>query len=315
MDRLDKDPEIREKLLPFCRLKNGEIWEDPICGHRIGCLDAASHEDIELLMKGERAMLSIQYPPYNLIAFEKRSVQAFIDWCRKWIDTTEQTLADDSALYIWLGADQENGFQPLPEFMMMMREFKSLKSRSFITMRNQRGYGTRHNWMAVRQECLYYAKGIQEFAVQYTEIPKILRGYYKEVNGEKTENLERSKSPNIRPGNVWVDIQQVFYRMEENVNGCYAQKPLKCIERLVLASSREGDLVADFFGHSGSTLIAAARHKRRCFACDIDPVFAEIMIRRIERYHAIGEKGWQNGNPFERELIEKLEPEQTILKI
>ena len=41
-----------------------------------------------------------------------------------------------------------------------------------------------------------------------------------------TENIERGKSPNIRPGNVWVDIQQVFYRMEENVPGCYAQKPL-----------------------------------------------------------------------------------------
>ena len=39
------------------------------------------------------------------------------------------------------------------------------------------------------------------------------------------------------------------------------------------------------------------------------------MIRRIERYHAVGENGWQNGNPFERELIEGLEPEQTILKM
>lgn len=135
------------------------------------------------------------------------------------------------------------------------------------------------------------------------------------MNGEKTENFERSKSQNIRPGNVWVDIQQVFYRMEENVNGCYAQKPLKGIERLVLASSQAGDRVADFFGRSGSTLIAAAKHQRRCLTCDIDPVFAEIMIRRIERYHAIGENGWQNGNPFERELIEGLEPEQTILKM
>lgn len=315
MDRLDKNPEIRAQLLPFCRLKKGEIWEDPMDGHRVGCLDAASHEDIELLMKGENATLLIQDPPYNLIAFEERSIEEFIDWCRKWVDTTEKTLADDSALYVWLGADQEHGFQPLPEFMMMMRAFKSLKSRSFMTMRNQRGYGTQHNWMAVRQECLYYAKGNPKFAVQYTEIPKILRGYYKEVNGEKTENFERSKSQRIRPGNVWVDIQQVFYRMEENVNGCYAQKPLKGIERLVLASSREGDLVADFFGHSGSTLIAAAKHQRRCFTCDVDPVYAEIMIRRIERYHAIGKNGWQNGNPFERELIGGLEPEQTSLKM
>ncbi len=92
-----------------------------------------------------------------------------------------------------------------------------------------------------------YVKRKPKFNVQYTDIPKILRGYYKEVNGEKTENLERSKSENIRSGNVWVDVQQVFYRMKENVGGCYEQKPLKCIERLILASSAKNDVVADFF--------------------------------------------------------------------
>ena len=100
-------------------------------------------------------------------------------------------------------------------------------------MRNRRGYGTQKNWMWVRQELLYYVKGNPNFNVdaEYTDIPKILRGYYKEVNGKITENLERSRSKYIRAGNVWVDIQQVFYRMEENVPGCYAQKPLKAIER------------------------------------------------------------------------------------
>ncbi|MBI3399590.1 MAG: site-specific DNA-methyltransferase, partial [Deltaproteobacteria bacterium] len=134
-----------------------------------------------------------------------------------------------------------------------------LTSRSFITMRNQRGYGTQKNWMAVRQECLYYIKGDPCFDVnaEYTDIPKILRGYYKEVNGQKTENFERSKSENIRAGNVWVDIQQVFYRLQENVSGCYAQKPLKSIERIVKASSKQGDIITDFFAHSGITLMAA----------------------------------------------------------
>ena len=93
--------------------------------------------------------------------------------------------------------------------------------------------------MAVRQELLYYVKGHPAFHVdaEYTDIPKILRGYYKEVGGEITENLERSKSENIRAGNVWVDVQQVFYRMEENVSGCYAQKPIKSIDRIIRASS------------------------------------------------------------------------------
>ncbi|MCK4818546.1 site-specific DNA-methyltransferase, partial [bacterium] len=208
-------------------------------------------------------------------------------------------MSDDSCLYIWLGADQKNGFQPLPDFMVMMRNIKEVKSRSFITMRNQRGYGTQKNWMAVRQELLYYTKGKPHFEVQYTDIPKILRGYYKEVGGRLTENGERSKSNNIRPGNVWVDIQQVFYRMEENVSGCYAQKPLKCINRIIKSSSQKGDLVTDYFSHSGATLLSAEYLGRNCFTIDLDPIFCEITIRRLELFRQTGFLGWQNSHPFE----------------
>ena len=185
---------------------------------------------------------------------------------------------------------------------MMMRNMP-FRARSFITMRNQRGYGTQKNWMAVRQELLYYVKGNPVFNVEaeYTDIPKILRGYYKEIGGEVTENIQRSKSGNIRAGNVWVDIQQVFYRIEENVSGCYAQKPLKAIERIVRASSDRDDMVVDFFSHSGATLLAAEINQRRCFTMDIDPIFCEITIRRLERFRKTGRLGWQNGHPFEDE--------------
>ena len=115
-----------------------------------------------------------------------------------------------------------------------------------------------------------------------------------------------SKSVNYKnifnPGNVWVDVQQVFYFMVENVSGCYAQKPLKSIERIIRASSRVDDLVVDFFSHSGTTLIASEVLQRRCFTVDIDPIYCEITIRRLERFRNTGKLGWQNGNPFEQEL-------------
>ena len=252
-------------------------------------------------MDGSLAKLAIHDPPYNLVAFRERELDEYIDWCRKWVTNTWHALDRDSALYIWLGADQRNHYQPLPDFMIMMREF-DFEPKSFLTMRKQRGYGTGKNWMAVRQELLYYAKGNPFFQVQYTNIPKILRGYYKKVGGRTTENLERSKSNTIRPGNVWVDIQQVFYRLEENVSGCYAQKPLKSIERIIQASSTPSDLVIDFFSHSGTTLIASELHNRRCFTIDTDPVYCEISIRRLERLRKTGKLGWQNGHPFEQDM-------------
>ena len=303
LPRLDASPEVRERLLPHCRLQPCEIWTDDVCGHRVGCLDAADGGAIGDLMAGKRARLAIHDPPYNLAAFELRSIIEFIDWCRQWVDLTDDVLDLDSSLYVWLGADQNDGFQPLPDFMLMMRD-QPLAPRSFITMRNQRGYGTQKNWMAVRQELLYYTKGTPTFNVDatYTDIPKILRGYYKEVNGKRTENLERSRSDTIRAGNVWVDIQQVFYRMEENVSGCYAQKPIKCIDRIIRASSDPGDLVIDFFAHSGTTLLAADILKRKCYTVDLDPIYAEITIRRLERYRSTGKLGWQNGHPFQDEV-------------
>lgn len=308
LPRLDTSSEWRERLLPYCRLKPGEVWQDPDGKHRVGCLDAADAKAVASLMNGSSAALAIQDPPYNLVAFERRSIQQYIDWCRRWVQSTHAVLAGNASLYIWLGADQNEGFQPLADFMLMMRG-EPFAPRSFITMRNQRGYGTQKNWMAVRQELLYYVKGNPVFNVdaEYTDIPKILRGYYKEVNGVVTENLERSKSDTIRAGNVWVDIQQVFYRMEENVSGCYAQKPLKSVERIVRASSNKGDVVLDFFAHSGTTLLAAEILDRRCFTGDIDPLFCEITIRRLERYRQTGSLGWQNGHPFEKEIPDRID--------
>ena len=301
--RLDRNQELYCALLKYCRIREGEIWSDPEGKHRVGCLDAAKQHDVLELMQGRLAALAIQDPPYNLVAFNSIEESRFVDWCREWVDATYQILDADSSLYVWLGADQSNGFHPLPEFMLMMRE-TPFRSRSLITVRNQRGYGTQKNWMAVRQELLYYTKGEPAFNVQaeYTDIPKILRGYYKEVGRRVTENLERGKSQNIRAGNVWVDIQQVFYRMEENVNGCYAQKPVKACQRIVEAGSSTGELVVDFFAHSGSTLLACELQGRQCYTTDSSPVFCEIAIRRLERLRKTGKMGWQNGNPFEAEI-------------
>jgi len=154
---------------------------------------------------------------------------------------------------------------------------------------------------ASRASLLHQGKARVFVDAEYTDIPKILRGYYKKVNGRVTENLERSRSDTIRAGNVWVDIQQVFYRMGENVSGCYAQKPIKCIDRNIRASSSPGDLVIDFFAHSGTTLIAADLLGRKCYTLDVDPIYAEITIRRLERMRATKQTGWQNGHPFEND--------------
>lgn len=305
--RLDLHGELQKKILPLSRLKYGDIWEDPVNGHKVGVLDATKLEDVKKIMGMEKAKLIVNDPPYNVTvgnantnALFKIDIEKYLEFSEKWMRNAILAMDKNAHIYIWLGADYKDNLQPLPDFIIMMRTFKELKPRNIITLRNQRGYGTQKNWMWVRQELLYYIKGNPEFNVEaeYTDIPKILRGYYKEVNGRITENLERSKSKYIRAGNVWVDIQQVFYRLEENVPGCYAQKPLKAIERIISSATSEKDIVVDFFAHSGTTLIAGERSKRKVYTFDIDPIFAEITIRRLEHLRKTGKTGWQWRNPF-----------------
>lgn len=307
LKRLDFHSQLRGEILPLCRLKYGELWEDPINGHKVGVLDATKPEDVKEIIGDEKVKLVINDLPYNVIvgnantsSLFKINLEGYLKFSDKWVRNAIAVMDKDAHLYIWIGADYRDNFQPFPDFIILMRRFKELRPKNFITMRNQRGYGTQKNWMWVRQELLYYIKGNPGFNVsaEYTNIPKILRGYYKAVNGKITENLERSKSEYIRAGNVWVDIQQVFYRMEENVPGCYAQKPLKAVERIILSGSSGKDLVVDFFAHSGTTLIAGERLKRKVYTFDIDPIFAEITIRRLEHFRKTGKTGWQWKNPF-----------------
>jgi len=303
--RLDLDQHTRERILPLCRLSYGKVWQDPVSGHRVGVLDATESDDVKSIMGGERTPLMINDPPYNVKVgnantrnLSKTDLEAYLSFSRKWVGNAISVIKPDAHFYVWMGTDYKDDFQPLPDFMIMMRGFEQLRSRNLITMRNQRGYGTQKNWMWVRQELLYYMQGNPAFSVVYTDIPKVVKGYYKKINGKLTENLERSKSDTIRPGNVWFDIQQVFYRMEENVSGCYAQKPIKAIERIIESSSIEDDLITDFFAHSGTTLIAGERLGRRVYTFDVDPIFAEVTIRRLENYRKTGKTGWQWRNPF-----------------
>ena len=304
--RIDSYTKLRELILTLCRLKPGEIWTDPVKGHKVGVLDATNENEVKKLFKQQKAKLLINDPPYNIKVGNKNTrhlfqvdLDKYLDFSKKWINAASKILDKDSHFYVWLGADYKNGFQPLPDFMILMRQFTRFKARNFITLKNQRGYGTSKNWMWIRQELLHYVSGNPKFEVVYTDIPKKLKnGYYKKVKGKMTNTSERSKSDTIRPGNVWTDIQQVFYRMEENVPGCYAQKPLKAIIRIIKTSSLENDIVTDFFSHSGTTLLAGELTNRKVYTFDLDPIFAELTIRRLEHYRKTQKTGWQWNNPF-----------------
>lgn len=60
-------------------------------------------------------------------------------------------------------------------------------------------------------------------------------------------------------------------------------KPIKLIARLITNSSKRGQIVGDFFGGSGSTLMACEQLDRRCYTMELDPHYADVIIDRWQQ--------------------------------
>ena len=79
---------------------------------------------------------------------------------------------------------------------------------------------------------------------------------------------------------LWDDIYPVNSQAKEKID--YAtQKPEALLERIIKASSNEGDLVCDFFGGSGTTAAVAERLGRRWITCDIGKPASLVMRKRF----------------------------------
>ena len=65
-------------------------------------------------------------------------------------------------------------------------------------------------------------------------------------------------------------------------------KPIKLLSKFIKNSSKQGDIVLDVFGGSGSTLIACEQLNRTCYMCEFEPKYVDVIIERYEAF--TGEK-------------------------
>ena len=71
----------------------------------------------------------------------------------------------------------------------------------------------------------------------------------------------------------------------------FGTKPVEILVPYIKVLTRRGDLIAEPFGGSGSTLIAAEKMKRRCFLMEKSPVYAEVIRHRWEKLTGKKAKG------------------------
>ncbi len=98
------------------------------------------------------------------------------------------------------------------------------------------------------------------------------------------------KQPDLERGKVPEDwwYFPVVARLHKERTGYPTQKPEALMERIILASSNPGDLVADFFSGSGTSVSVAARLKRRWLACDPAPTAFTTTYRRLLMTSGVG---------------------------
>ena len=57
--------------------------------------------------------------------------------------------------------------------------------------------------------------------------------------------------------------------------------PVKVLERIILASSNEGDIVLDPFAGSGTTLVVAKKYNRRYIGIELSKKYVEMIKKRL----------------------------------
>lgn len=101
------------------------------------------------------------------------------------------------------------------------------------------------------------------------------------LKDEDGNYIKREKqNEGVLAHDVWEDINFIAPTASERI-GYPTQKPEALIERIIKASSNEGDIVLDFFGGSGSTMAVAEKLKRKWITCDLGKLAYFTMQKRI----------------------------------
>jgi len=99
-------------------------------------------------------------------------------------------------------------------------------------------------------------------------------------NGKKLSRKVYIENEGIFPRDVWNDIPYIRANTAE-YQGFSTQKPERLLRRIILASTDRGDLVADFFCGSGTTLTVAEKLGRKWIGCDSNMHSIHMIRKRV----------------------------------
>lgn len=247
------------------------------------------------------ADLIIIDPPYNLsknfngMKFASRSQENYDEYLATWFPLVCKKLKSDGSLYMCGDWKCTSSLQRAIE--------KELTVLNRITWQREKGRGAKSNWKNGMEDIWFAVKnpGDYYFDVEAVKMKRKVLAPYK-VAG-KPKDWSEDENGNFRityPSNFWDDISVPFWSMPENTDHP-TQKPEKLYAKLILASSRPGDIVFDPFLGSGTASVVAKKLGRRF--CGIEQneeycLFAEKRLALAEKDKSI--QGYSGGVFWER---------------
>ena len=228
------------------------------------------------------ADLIIIDPPYNLskdfqvVKFKSMNDDDYEKYLQSWFPLVCEKLKPNGTLYICGDWKCTSTIQRIVS--------KNLTILNRITWQREKGRGAKTNWkngmediwFAVKNQKSYY------FNVEAVKLKrKVIAPYKENGNPKDWENTENGAFRITYPSNFWDDISIPFWSMPENTDHP-TQKPEKLYAKLILASSRPGDIVFDPFLGSGTASVVAKKLNRRYCGIEINTEYCLWAEKRIE---------------------------------
>ena len=106
-----------------------------------------------------------------------------------------------------------------------------------------------------------------------------LKREYEELRAEYEKRKAYFDNTHDNMNNVW-HFDRAGKDEREHTGGHATPKPIALCSRAIKSSSREGEIVLDVFGGSGSTLIACEQLNRKCYMVELDPKYVSVILQR-----------------------------------
>lgn len=153
---------------------------------------------------------------------------------------------------------------------------------------------TEEHYKIIQNYCI--ENGINAFGVEFGKIKK----QYDEIKKQWYETRAYfNNTHETYMTEVW-DFETANEDERELTGGHATPKPIALCSRAIKSSSREGEIVLDFFGGSGSTLIACEQLNRTCYMMELDPKYCQVIIDRMLKLDPTLEIK-RNGEKYNRE--------------